>query len=83
MSQLMTKLSEAYTSHLACIHLIGDFKESATKPMTVVESSWLIRVSMQAKYHQERFRTYPHVDSPAKLIQELLKPGGTMTVLPK
>lgn len=36
-------------------------------------------VIVQAKFHQERFRTYPHVDSPAKLIQELLKPGGTVT----
>ncbi|KAL0051387.1 hypothetical protein WJX82_006470 [Trebouxia sp. C0006] len=32
--------------------------------------------AMQARYHQERFRTHPHIDSPAKLIQELLKPAG-------
>ncbi|DBA81893.1 hypothetical protein WJX77_011732 [Trebouxia sp. C0004] len=37
--------------------------------------------AMQARYHQERFRTHPHIDSPAKLIQELLKPAGLMTRL--
>ncbi|KAA6426705.1 MAG: hypothetical protein FRX49_03815 [Trebouxia sp. A1-2] len=37
--------------------------------------------AMQARYHQERFRTHPHIDSPAKLIQELLKPAGIMTRL--
>eukprot|EP00891_Asterochloris_glomerata_P002231 jgi/Astpho2/2231/fgenesh1_pg.00040_%23_64_t len=29
---------------------------------------------IQAAYHHERFRTFPHVDSPARLIKELLKP---------
>lgn len=37
---------------------------------------------LQAKYHQDRFRAYPHVDSPAKLIQELLKPSGAVPSLP-
>lgn len=28
----------------------------------------------QAEYHQEKFRAFPHVDSPARLIKEIVKP---------
>ena len=28
----------------------------------------------QAEYHKEKFRVFPHVDSPARLIRELVKP---------
>ncbi|KAK9830462.1 hypothetical protein WJX72_011902 [[Myrmecia] bisecta] len=29
---------------------------------------------MQAEYHQEKFRTFPHIDSPARLIREMVRP---------
>ena len=29
---------------------------------------------LQADYHAEKFRAFPHVDSPARLIKEIVKP---------
>ena len=50
---------------------------SACEKSAFVEESCVL----QAKYHQKRFCTYPHVNSPAKLIEELLKPGGDVAEL--
>ena len=33
----------------------------------------------QAEYHKEKFRVFPHVDSPARLIRELVKPAPLAT----
>lgn len=30
----------------------------------------------QAEYHAEKFRVFPHVDSPARLIRELVRPAA-------
>lgn len=30
---------------------------------------------LQSEYHQDKFRVFPHVNSPAWLIRHLIKPG--------
>jgi hypothetical protein len=32
--------------------------------------------AMQARWHREKFRKFTHVDSPARLIQEIIRPSG-------
>jgi hypothetical protein len=34
----------------------------------------MIVESMQAEYHKEKFMIFPHIDSPARLIHEIVRP---------
>ena len=31
--------------------------------------------AVQAEYHKEKFMIFPHMDSPARLIQEIVRPS--------
>ncbi|GAB4818836.1 hypothetical protein N2152v2_005882 [Parachlorella kessleri] len=47
--------------------LVGDVEE-------LVDRANRTAHTLQAEYHQEKFQAFPHVDSPARLIREIVKP---------
>ena len=55
-----------------CITL--DAMDTGKEPWRSYALRHPLPIAVQAAYHHERFRTFPHVDSPARLIKELLKP---------
>ncbi|KAL4439014.1 hypothetical protein ABPG77_006951 [Micractinium sp. CCAP 211/92] len=49
--------------------LVGDVEE-------LVERASRAAAAVQAEYHAEKFRAFPHVNSPARLIRELVRAPG-------
>ncbi|KAL4452643.1 hypothetical protein ABPG75_008305 [Micractinium tetrahymenae] len=49
--------------------LVGDVEE-------LVERASRAAAAVQAEYHAEKFRAFPHINSPARLIRELVRAPG-------
>ncbi|KAI3432571.1 hypothetical protein D9Q98_004120 [Chlorella vulgaris] len=54
--------------------LVGDVEEMVGRANRSAQA-------VQAEYHAEKFRPFPHVNSPARLIRELVRPGGSKAPL--
>ena len=53
-------------------------------PPATTGSSWQSLRMFQAEYHRDKFRNFPHVESPARLIREIVRPSlRPSTLLPR